>query len=375
MAGAAPPPPASPHTVKADHSPPTADHAAPPQGRFRSIDALRGLAALSVVLLHFTTDFYHQFSPRSQLPFGIPLGGYGVYLFFVISGFVIFMTTERTRSLHDFAMSRFSRLYPVYWAALLITTLTLLLADIPGTPPAGQLLRRAVVNLSMVESWLGVATVDAVYWTLSVEMSFYVMLGLLVWRKRLAWAIPMMAGIVALGIADRLCFPREVPAWHAWLRLVLIVEHASFFVAGMVIFASMKKMRPFYIPVMVMCLAAPWTRDYAPNSPALDTLVGAALVAVVYAASRGWLGFLEHRVTLFLGAISYSLYVTHHWTGIAMLRWLDAHHLPAAASLALTLAACVALAWLLTRLVEQPALKALRASQRTGLTLSVKSSG
>jgi peptidoglycan/LPS O-acetylase OafA/YrhL len=51
----------------------------------------------------------------------VPWGYLGVNLFFVISGFVIFMTLDRTLVPLDFVISRTSRLFPAYWAAIIIT--------------------------------------------------------------------------------------------------------------------------------------------------------------------------------------------------------------------------------------------------------------
>ncbi len=75
--------------------------------RIKERDALRGLAALAVVLFHYTTQFEKLFGHSNELSWSMPYGDLGVHLFFMISGFVI---------------SRFSRLYPAYWLAIILTT-------------------------------------------------------------------------------------------------------------------------------------------------------------------------------------------------------------------------------------------------------------
>src|SRR5690348_5033730 len=74
-------------------------------GRIDGLDALRGVAALAVVVYHFTNSVR-----RSRLPsgggdvwFSFPTGAYGVHLFFLISGFVIFLTVRRAPTAVDFA--------------------------------------------------------------------------------------------------------------------------------------------------------------------------------------------------------------------------------------------------------------------------------
>ena len=85
--------------------------------RLQGLDSLRGLAALAVVLYHYTFGYTQVVG--KHMP-GLDLiatdGHFGVYLFFIISGFVIFMTLERSAKAIDFSVSRFARLWPPYLA-------------------------------------------------------------------------------------------------------------------------------------------------------------------------------------------------------------------------------------------------------------------
>ena len=78
--------------------------------RINELDALRGIAAFMVLLFHYTSRYGSLYS-QEQL-FSVPWGQYGVQLFFITSGFVIYLTLEKTRKPMDFIVSRFSRLYP-----------------------------------------------------------------------------------------------------------------------------------------------------------------------------------------------------------------------------------------------------------------------
>ena len=86
------------------------------KNRLLELDALRGIAALMVVLFHFTMD-------RPEMYYGFKYGVTGVDFFFIISGFVIFLTLSSTKNWKDFVVSRFSRLYPTYWTVVTFTAL------------------------------------------------------------------------------------------------------------------------------------------------------------------------------------------------------------------------------------------------------------
>lgn len=120
--------------------------------RFLELDALRGLAVLAVILFHYSTRYDQLFGHRQQpYPLDFKYGYFGVHLFFIISGFVIFMTLEKTASIRMFAFKRFARLYPAYWFSALLTFAIITLASLPE-----RLLSRRVllVNLTMFQGWL-----------------------------------------------------------------------------------------------------------------------------------------------------------------------------------------------------------------------------
>src|ERR1700722_11754073 len=92
-----------------------------PQNRLRGIDSLRGLAAMAVVLFHYTTCYDFWFGRTgSGLLFYLPKGCFGVQLFFIISGFVRFKTLDRPPDLKTFAVARSARLYPPFFICVTI---------------------------------------------------------------------------------------------------------------------------------------------------------------------------------------------------------------------------------------------------------------
>ena len=196
----------------------------PPSTRLAELDALRGIAALAVVLFHYTVKAPEILPRVVTVDYGFPIGNYGVQLFFAISGFVIFMTLERTKNTADFAFARFTRLFPAYWAAILVTTLAVHLLGASELAQPGEVI---ATNFTMLQGFIYVPAVDGVYWSLTVELAFYLCMWAL-WRARALDKIePILCAWITLRFAW-LMFP-ALPSLGSKL---LLVDHIAFFAIG-----------------------------------------------------------------------------------------------------------------------------------------------
>ena len=121
--------------------------------RFAELDMLRGFAAIWVLLFHYLTQYPRLYAPTDAPFLGIefPDGIYGVYLFFMISGNVIFMTLRNSAHPLDFVVARFSRLYPAYWISLAATATIAVLAPLPGQSVSAATI---AVDATMLQSFL-----------------------------------------------------------------------------------------------------------------------------------------------------------------------------------------------------------------------------
>ena len=321
--------------------------------RVGELDALRGLAALGVVAFHYTTFYQQEQGHLQPLGFGFPAGNYGVHLFFLISGFVIFMTLERTRSAMDFAVSRFSRLFPAYWAAMAITAAVVYTIGMPTQRiPALDL----AVNLTMLQDVLGFAQLDGSYWTLQVELFFY--LQMLFWcmlgqLKRIRWIIVVwlvMAMVCALTAQRHLHFSYT-------LRELLLLRHIPFFALGILFYClySGSGDRRANIALIALSLVAIGV-SYAPAYLAAG-LVCCAIFALFIVGKLRWLRAVPF---VFLGVISYSLYLLHQAIGFAVIHRLEAAGMPSLAAVVATALLMLALASALTYGVERPAMRGIR---------------
>ena len=165
--------------------------------RLTKIDSLRGIAALAVLSFHFTTRYDEIYRFSGYLPFHAPWGYLGVNLFFVISGFVIYMTLDRTDVGADFLVSRFSRLYPAYWTAIALTFCITSLLGLPGKAVPWHI---AVLNIPMIQMLFSVPMVDGVYWTLLVELLFYGLAYALFAARRMNYVLHALCALFALRL-------------------------------------------------------------------------------------------------------------------------------------------------------------------------------
>lgn len=328
--------------------------------RVQEIDALRGVAAMAVVLFHYTTRFVELYAPVNGPSFSASYGHYGVNLFFIISGYVIFMTLEKTTRPMDFVVSRFSRLFPAYWVAIF---LTLGITHALGLPGKTVDLATALGNMLMLHGLFRIPHVDGAYWTLEVELLFYCGMLLLYRLRRLQqvhWALATLLLLRLVYFAFEKGLGIDLP-WTVYRLLIL--EYIPWFALGIAIYLlhsprhADSRGRSWAIAVAAV-LTLLLTR--APLLAALAVVLGAA----VYLAAGGRLPLLRHRLFVWLGTISYPLYLVHENIGWSLQLRFGAMGLPFDLGLLLALAFSLALASAMAHWIEQPAMKWIRGRYR-----------
>jgi peptidoglycan/LPS O-acetylase OafA/YrhL len=297
--------------------------------RYAALDGLRFVAAVAVVAFHYlarTTDIWpQQVATTSPAIFRLAkFGFYGVDLFFIISGFVILMSAWQ-KPLHTFVASRISRLYPAYWAGVILTGVLLLVTSHPKVT-VGQI----VVNLTMFQEAFGVGRVDGVYWTLWVEMRFYLLIGIFLLVGMTTTRVLAFAAIwPIIGILTQ--------STHAdFLYSLLIVKWAALFAGGMVLYVIARN-GPTLISLLILgadiVFSGPTASADAATAILKDTGAGIssasqwiAIVlcfALVAAVTLSPLRHLSWKWMTFAGALTYPLYLLHEEIGYAVIRLAD----------------------------------------------------
>jgi len=353
---------------------------AAPRPRLRLLDLLRLVAALSVVLFHYTARYNLAWSTTTPQEFWAPLssvtayGVLGVQLFFLISGFVVLMTAWGA-DMPRYIASRASRLYPAYWVGVILTGGFLFFdrtISIGGSwasvGPSGFLL-----NLTLFQSAFGVANVDGVYWTLWAELKFYALIGLLILVGLTRARVIALA--VAWPILGAFFSQFDLPIANE----ILMPEYAAFFSAGMLLFVIY---RDGWTTATSLALAFNWVvmMHYAfstaiytvylntlvPANPNVIAVAYTAFLAVIVAVTQTRLARIQWAWLTVAGALTYPLYLVHEVVGWWLISRLYPA-LPRVAVLLLVIAMMLGAAYLIHRFVEKPLGPRLRRSLEAAL--------
>jgi peptidoglycan/LPS O-acetylase OafA/YrhL len=290
------------------------------RARIVFLDGLRGIASMSVVVLHLLADPLSHVAPA--LAAVAHRGFLGVYVFFVVSGFAVSHALSGSRidlaAAGRFILRRVLRLDPPYWASMVVVTLVVYAANRflhrPEVPIGGW--RVWLANIFYVQYILGVPSLCDVYWTLAFEIQFYLLLVVLVASKqRLEERLGETTAFVvtfALPLAYSILVLRGAPTF----RGSCMVAWRPFF-AGVLAqrFVTRNDLRTYLVglALIVVSTSASEVLTDIISSPfeITATAVGTAgLLGLGHVRGRldAW---LSGRVVQHLGRISYSLYLTH----------------------------------------------------------------
>ncbi|MFI0446280.1 acyltransferase family protein [Actinomadura sp. 6N118] len=384
-------------------------------GRLGWLDALRGLAALTVAFHHGTARFMPSFH-KDVLAWFDP-GLAGVLVFFLVSGYIIPASLERTGSLRRFWISRAFRIYPLLLVALgAVLMLEAASLDVlpGGLVDAYDPIALVTSHLTMLQDLLAVPSALKVMWTLSYEMVFYLLavafftaglhrrsssiaLALTVAALLLAGVLPSMAlatgagvtpvvlgtgitVVTAIGLAcsrspgmrragaflgaavaaGLLLFNARIPAWEGLIILAVMFTGTALHRAeqGQIRWRSAVLTAAAVIGaacVLGMTRLAAWnpeTTDWAVRRAWISAVLVAALVfAIGYA--------LRHRsmprILTWLGVISYSVYLLHPVVLVVLEEIVGRSPADRPLLMIAFVAALLPLSHLTQRLVEAPA--------------------
>jgi peptidoglycan/LPS O-acetylase OafA/YrhL len=343
-------------------------------GHYGFLDALRGLSCLWVVLNHVKIPDLQEQLPHQVWLWGFHHGATGVIVFFVLSGFVISSSVDRVtfdgRSASRFALRRLLRLTPPYYASIVAALVISVTSDFVKNDPVafptpGQLL----AHLFYLPGVLRMPVINGVYWTLFLEVQFYVVFGLLWWLVGRTGGLTDRRARLVLVVAACGTLIWPIGNFNFFIE-PFFWGYAYSFLGGALLYWAYRGSIPWApVGVFYAVLAVAWVWHG-------ERLVGAAVItgALLALAIRrdGLNRWLTQAPFQFAGKVSYSLYLIHApvigvvvWAGVEL---LGQSARTDALLIVPSMAASVIAGWVLWRLFEQPAIrwsKRLKASPAT----------
>lgn len=289
--------------------------------RYYTLDHWRGIAALWVMLFHgFGTTYQNRLHPLSE---GLKVisqpGWLAVHLFFVISGYCITASLHRAKAqqetVWDFLKNRFWRLYPTYWLAFLGTILLNLIALPFNQVALNQVLPNSwqwwLGNALLIQPYLGVSSYVVVYWSLVIEVGFYLMAaGLFVvwnrWGAKPAAAIGLLLGIISLGLQGTALQMSPFGAWSEFLCGALVYQ-------ALAARSQNHPLRQSLALAWIGFLGAVslWQNSSGGHSQLWFSALAALGLYFLYPVDRQLAQFKAFNWLRSIGLISYSLYLLH----------------------------------------------------------------
>lgn len=301
------------------------------QKRVIRLDGLRFAAAMAVVMFHYA---YRGHAAGAVPDIGLPgilielsrFGYLGVSLFFMISGFVIAFSAHG-RSPAEFAIARFTRLYPAFLIAMTVTFAVTLLFGAPGFSTD---FAQYAANLTMFAPAFGQELMDGAYWSIILEVIFYF------------WVFVFLT----TGQFERDC-ERIILIWLVisaynefffqlkGLRFLLLTEFSGFFAAGILIFRLRAGLAgKGVIPLLLLSLAVSLVtthnglivieHNYAADYPDFIVLtLVVAMFGIFYASTSAAPTVIPPGLLMAAGSVTYPLYLLHQHIGYIALNRLS----------------------------------------------------
>ncbi|MBK0380209.1 acyltransferase family protein [Mucilaginibacter segetis] len=327
------------------------------QKRYLELDALRGFAAVFVMFFHYT-EGKNAWS-------GFDLGVSGVDLFFLISGFVIFMSINKVSSGREFVINRAARLYPTYWACVTFTfgviiLLRLIHFNLNHAREVGFIDYAA--NLTMFQYYLHIPDIDVPYWTMIIEMLFYLLILFLYETKLLKYIIVIGCLLNVYIIIDFVMITLHyIPNYSRYFPLL---NHFALFFGGIIFYQLMHGMiskLKGYIIISFCLLTQIIIYRFAGSDPAHISLFQYIGMLLLYFTLfilfvNGKLKFIISKPAVFLGKISFALYLIHNYVFRGVIGLLERRfNIPFLIStLGVTVPIVILLAYLITVYIEKP---------------------
>ncbi|MFO5474314.1 MAG: acyltransferase family protein, partial [Dolichospermum sp.] len=247
----------------------------------------------------------------------------------------------------------------------------------------------------MLQDFFKIPRVDGVYWTLSIELSFYILM-FTVYKLGQLKNISLIS-LVWLSLTTFYAFKTYIPRSSLLTKLtshinffnhddtpqlmlvnlvgkipelginiqyifakIFIFNYAHLFILGMTLYLIKHSGLSFWRCIILLVCVLVQRIAYTQESSWNTTIFVAAFVVIFYLAIQGYLGFIKLKPLLFLGNISYSLYLIHQNIGYVIIKTLYSYKINPNISILVAIVCSLTLAILISKFIEYPAMNFIK---------------
>jgi peptidoglycan/LPS O-acetylase OafA/YrhL len=319
------------------------------------INALRGIAALLVALLHFfinTQSYYGQSNWSKSLEplfLGVfDIGKFSIGLFFLVSGFLIPFSLERSKSIYAFTIHRVFRLYPAYWFSISLFLVLNSWFAYESKASLGTIL----ANLTMLQGYLRHPDLIGAFWTLQIELTFYI----------------LCVGLFCCGVSNK-------PIRIAYCCLLVTITGSLFSYLGFRVPTAL------FIALTLMYCADSLRRNTMDNKTKILWIITALSLGLISKLAYGdifiryalsyWaamfvfylaysyqhFSWFQNLFFVFIADISYSVYLLHDPIGIQLIKYLAGKGNSASVAYTAAFSATILASTIIFVFIEKPFIK------------------
>ena len=332
------------------------DHALDHRDYVQGLTGLRGFAALWVFLYHAWVYAEPRLMTVSLAGVTLDLtplfstGWAGVDFFFVLSAFLLALPFAHWAcgenaypSIPRYLSRRFKRIFPAYWAQLLILLGVAATTSFYAFPSARQLVGHVVMFLNMPPWW--VSPMNGVWWTLPTEFLFYVLLVPLSLLLRRRAARLLLLGLIGVAWLYRwwvlTTFGQDDPG-RVFTLMGNTLGYLDIFIIGTLcafLYVHRRRSRARrphpglllglgVLGVLLVLYSIHWLYGFYWSGHVLlffkNTLIGVSIASIIMAVMMGSRianALLANRLMTHFGIISYSIYLWHFPIVVALSKW------------------------------------------------------
>lgn len=306
--------------------------------RIATLDSFRAIAILMVMFFHFFSRWTAIYPYGTTFDY-FKFGKFGVQFFFIISGFVILYTLEKTTSFRRFWTNRFIRLFPSMLIASCLTLIFCLLFDTNNLFPNSHLFKNLIASCtflppdfisSLFQTHWDLDYISASYWSLWPEIQFYIVISTTYFCCKKRFTNVFLSICVLLIIFGNLlshCYlANEYIAYlKKFLTVFNLITSLPYFVFGIIFYELFKnkqlntKINPMIKFVFVFLIGVLWVQNHTSlsNMTMIITFIS-LFICLIYCPKK--ISFLNSKQLQNIGISSYFLYLIHENIGVLILQ-------------------------------------------------------